>query len=198
VTPTDRDRSPSRAARALLGGVLLLAATAGVGAGAAPASAADPTDVFVGVVDQARANPGPGGERTATYDVTVLSVYLGGVRTEEVEVTSTPAFFSCPTRRVTAGQQYAFRVAEQGGELVADACGDVRSATASVRRALSRTYPDVRPPVATAPAFDDVEYTSADLGEPTEFTRAAAPGAALVIVGLLGLLVARRFARSRD
>jgi len=189
---------------ALAGVALVLAVGLVVGAGAggpagsglpgARAAAADPTDVFVGVVDRAR-GAGSGASRYVTFDVTVLSVYLGDISTEEVQVTSTPAFFDCPTRQVERGQQYAFRLVGDGDALVASQCGDVRAATATVRNALGRTYPDVRSPVDSSATFDDVTFATADLGAPMEFTRAAAPGAALVLAGLLGLLVARRFAR---
>jgi hypothetical protein len=179
----------------------LLAAAAlagcGVAVGALPAEAGPQADakranaVFVGTVSDVSRAPRQG-ERpaTATYDVQVERVYKGGVSTEAVQVVSSRTDQTCGRLDLDPGRQYVFFVGNDGRALTADTCSGTAPASGRLLARVAAMLGDGRPPVP-APPEQAVFHRVAD-AEPPTLTRAAAPGIALILVGLLGLVVVRR------
>jgi hypothetical protein len=142
--------------------------------------------VFTGTVTDRRLD----GDRRV-YTLTVDRVYKGDVAAETT--------VSTPRRSAQCGLRlddadYVFFATSVGGELSADSRGGTAPATEArvhrVERLLGSGEPAVRP---------EPEEATLTLvaGEPTTLGRLAAPGAALVIVGLLGLLLVAGLGRRR-
>jgi hypothetical protein len=148
--------------------------------------------VFSGVlVDSSGAAAGSKSD-FATYEVEADIVYKGDVRTSTVDVRSRNN--DCSLGDLESDERYVFFVTEQGSDLRADQCGGTAASSGKlvgqVEQVLGEgtelggsNQPDE--PVA-------VEFTKVSDAEPDSLTRIAAPGAAIVLVGLLGLLVVRR------
>ena len=148
--------------------------------------------VFSGVlVDSSGAAAGSKSD-FATYEVEADTVYKGDVRTSTVDVRSRNN--DCSLGDLESDERYVFFVTEQGSDLRADQCGGTAASSGKlvgqVEQVLGEgtelggsNQPDE--PVA-------VEFTKVSDAEPDSLTRIAAPGAAIVLVGLLGLLVVRR------
>jgi hypothetical protein len=128
----------------------------------------------------------------ATYDIKADTLFKGDVPTSTVEVRSKNN--DCSLGDLKADKRYVFFVTEQGSEFRADRCGGTTTRTAGLVSDVESSTGEGTPlgrsnqpdePVA-------VEFTKVADAEPESLTRTAAPGAALVLVGLLGLLVLRR------
>jgi hypothetical protein len=203
----------------LLAGACVLVGPAGSGSAAAPctctaAGAGNPTRsstgsstgtvedhvkdagaVFTGTVEAITPPGGTAGNgfsRTST--VRVERVYKGEmITTESVEVVTTRAFGNC-TRELVQDETYVFFVESDEG-FTATACGGTTIANSQLITHVERLLGAGREPVAPEPPTATFSPVSAD--DPASLTRVAAPGLALVLIGLLGLAVVRRLARPR-
>ena len=201
----------TRRLRALAAAVVV-AATVVIGtATAVSAAAAEPTlkcpfisvadstkaarAVFTGRVTAVTKQEKPAGEPGAYYlqDVTVTRVYQGGIDTETVQVRSEKIPKECSLGELVVGTEYMFFAVSSGDPWIAESGGGTVPFNAEVVEKVERVLGDGRDPVPPAP--ESAEFTPVQTGEPTTLTRAAAPGIALVLIGLLGLIVVRGLAR---
>ena len=189
-------------ATALVAAVVLLGAGAATGSAvAAPAcprttvkqdiKAADA--VFRGVVSKVRRVQGTGTHRTRDYRVAADRVYQGSLVTDKVVVTErigTPAARRC-LAPLAEGKRYIFFVVEKGARLIAtDATA--RAGHRLTRQVVRQLGDGKQPEPQPAPS---AEFTTVADANPPSLSRLLAPGAALVIVSLLGLLVVGRLGR---
>lgn len=191
--------------RRLLGTALLAAlagAAVGLGApGPATAAAACPHPglyqqvkqadvVFRGVVDKVRPVHGKGSHRIRTYKVKADRVYQGSLVTDSVVVTAEVGA-RCPPPTLAHGKRYIFFATEQGSRLVSTAFTARATHTLTsqvVARLGDGEQPHPAPPVKAS-------FTKVADATPPRLSRLLAPGAALVIVSLLGLVVVSRMGR---
>jgi hypothetical protein len=182
---------------ALLSGAVLAGAPAP--AGAAPASCPHPSlskqikqadVVFRGMVEKVRPVKGKGAQRIRTYKVKADRVYQATLVTDSVVVTAQVGK-PCPPPTLVHGKRYIFFVTENGSRLMATPA--TAKATSKLTRQVvarlgSGEQPQPAPPVTA-------EFTKVADAAPPRLSRLLAPGAALVIISLLGLVVVSRLAR---
>ena len=116
-------------------------------------------------------------------------VYKGEVESGTVDVASPTD--SCGLRLDDDQSYLVFAVDARAGLASEECYGTTRarpSDVAAVGRALGPGEPYQEP----VPEPAEATYTRVLRGEPPEFTRVAAPGAAMALVGLLGWFVVRR------
>lgn len=172
------------------------ACTAAVSAADTERLARNANDVFTGTVTGSTGVRREDGQRGAVYthDVTVELIYKGNIREQELQV-QTFRGDECDLGRLTDGRRYAFFVEASEESLVAEGCGGTQRARPRLLLALEALYGAGEPPPVVVPAETASIEPVPGVEDPITFTRAAAPGAALVLVGLLGLVVVRRLAR---
>ncbi len=203
---------------------VLMAVGVPAGASAAPrAGLAEADQVFVGRVQGVEKIEGPSPDRTRMrFEVNVLIVF-GDSTVDDTMVTvlSEPGLDRCANfPKTERTERYLFRVSERSGRLIATACGAISEfsrqdqADVVARFGAARQPGPPAPPQPPTPTLEPVSYLCPDTGEalpaiaedaadcpaleaPAATDRAAAPGLALVIVGVLGLFVVRRLRRSR-
>jgi hypothetical protein len=184
------------ASAVLLGGALVI--TVGPSASAAPACKPKSLSkeikqadvVFRGLVDQAKAPRGKGEQRTRTYKVTADRVYQSSLVTDQVRVTAELGS-ACPPPELAEGKRYIFFVTEQGSRLVSTPA----TARAS-HRLTSRVEAKLGSGKAPSPAPPaNAEFSKVADAAPPELSRLLAPGAALVVLSVLGLFVVSRVTR---
>lgn len=151
--------------------------------------------VFTGTVEEITPPAGAGdtpSSRTST--VQVERVYKGGmITTATVDVVTTGAFANC-TRELERGENYVFFVESDEG-LTATGCGGTTVANAQLITQVENLLGEGRDPVPPEPPT--ATFSPVNTEDPASLTRVAAPGLALVLIGLLGLAVVRRLARPR-
>ena len=177
----------------LAGGGVVVAGATGAPALACPRDTAGlgqhamrADDVFTGTVDQRRREG-----QQVVYTVSVDRVYKGRVDQEQVSVTTSAAPRACGVPDLAPGDDYVFFT---GADLDTGSSSGTAAATDRLVARVEKLLGDGRP--ATPPAPERASFTVVS-GEPTRLERVAAPGAALVIVGVLGLLLAAALGRRR-
>ncbi len=130
-----------------------------------------------------------------TYESTVDTVYKGEVSTAETTFRTDRIFAQCG-KGFRAGQTVMV-FAERGDPLTVRGCGGTAVATTSLVDKIESIFGPGQAPVPPEP-FEVTFTAPADQpGPPPSITRAAAPGLALALVALAGLVVVRRLGRRR-
>ena len=187
-----------------------------------PGGVGEPDDVFTATIERIEREPGLAGRPARyTYTVQVQEVYGDSdISSVRVRVRTTTSYGVCATRPESKGSAlYVWQLTRLGDALLVDGCRDVLRATGLRDAQLRALYGEPRRPTEATPAeppveFPEVSYTCpgttesladvaaaedtcAEVAEPRAFDRAAAPGLALVIIGVLGWVVALRLGRPR-
>ena len=144
--------------------------------------------VFIGTIDKVQAQ-GNG----YLYEITASRTYQGTPE-RETQVLSAGGRDACGLGELGVGTGYVFFATGTETPYAADACGGTSVANPTkvekIEKLLGEGTAVEPPPPPTA------QRTLVEDAEPAGFARAAAPGAAAVLIGLLGLLVVRRLARA--
>lgn len=160
-----------------------------------PAYTRNARAVFTGAVTSSDGEPRTDGIRgqVFTQAVTVERVYKGSVASDEVTVQTDKAAKQCTMGRLVTGATYVFFASGDGDPwVVAGGSGTAVSSPELVVE-VEGLLGSGRSPVA--PEKESATFSEVDVSDPTAISRLAAPGAALVIIGLLGLLVVGRLGR---
>lgn len=141
--------------------------------------------VFSGVLVDATST-----RKKTTYDIRADTVYQGILTNPDVRVVTDAS--GCGLGDLRSDQPYVFFVSEDGGDLVTDQCSGTSRATDKLTGKIEQLLGPGKPLDKPEPTQETAEFTLVEGAEPETFTRLAAPGGALVLIGLLGLFVVRR------
>jgi hypothetical protein len=154
------------------------------------------TGVFSGTVTMA---PGPTtvgkGRQVMSYDVKVDRVYKGDIGSLSVTVKSDADESACGLAGLTADNRYLFFVRANGVNLLANSCSGTKPATSARTQKIVALLGQGTTPIPPTPPA--AKFTQVADATPQTLTRLAAPGAAMLLVGLLGLMVFGALGRSR-
>lgn len=134
---------------------------------------------------------GPRERRVRRYTAAVEQVFQGTVTGSPVAI-SLVQRTGCTLPRVTTEAPWVFFVDGRGTQFRGTTCGGTRPVTAGYLRVVEGALGPgeaVAEPTAEPPPLD---WTKVSTTDPPALGRLVAPGAALAIVGLLGLAVVRR------
>ena len=153
------------------------------------------TGVFSGVLTMASGPTTTGKRQTMSYDVKVDRVYKGDITSPTVTVRSDADETTCGLTGMAADNRYLFFVRAQGDNLLANSCSGTGPATSARTQRLVALLGQGTTPVPPTP--EEAEFEPVAGAEPAPLTRMAAPGAAMLVVGLLGLMVFGALGRTR-
>jgi hypothetical protein len=161
-----------------------------------PGTVADSTKnamaVFTGEVTGSTREDRPAGQQGAYFphDVTVTRVYQGEVDSDAAVVrTETGPARECGLGRLSTGTEYMFFVDGSGDPWVATGTGGTAPVTAELVAKVERLLGEGTDPVPAEP--EPAEFFPVEVDAPQTLSRAVAPGLALVLIGLLGLVLVR-------
>ena len=151
--------------------------------------------VFSGTVTDVQRGDRTDGQPGAVYlqTVTVDLVYQGKIDTETVQVQTDRNKVACSLGALAVNSEYMFFVTGSGQPWVAGGTSGTRLSNDTVVAQVTRLLGDGKPTHDQPP--ETAVFTPVDTSEPQSFSRLAAPGGALVLIGLLGLLVVRSVSR---
>ncbi|HEY3016857.1 MAG TPA: hypothetical protein VGJ41_17210 [Nocardioides sp.] len=150
--------------------------------------------IFVGTVTAVHKKKGA---KTLTYDVDVEKIFKGTV-SDPVTLQSPTNVDKCALDDLLADHRYLIFGTAQGGLVEVNSCGGSEPLSPTLLQQVVKVLGNGTIPGATEPEPpSEATFERVDDDEPTGFGRLAAPGGALVIVGLLGLLLLRRVTRVR-
>lgn len=151
--------------------------------------------VFSGTVTDVQRAGRTDGQPGAIYNqtVTVDQIYQGKIDTETVTVQTDRNRAACSLGALAVNTEYMFFVTGTGDPWVAGGTSGTRISNETVVAQVVRLLGEGKP--TTVPPPEPAQFTPVSTGDPRSFSRLAAPGAALVLVGLLGLLVVRGVSR---
>ncbi len=166
--------------------------------GSVDAAAKAATAVFTGTVRGVAGDQVSAQETDYVHMVVVDRVYKPGrsavVDTPEVELITQRTNDRCSLGALDQGERYVVFANLSGEVLLAAGDSGTSLADASLVAEVETLLGSGRPPVP--PEAPTATLTPVAGSTPTPFARAAVPGAGLVLVGLLGLLVTRRLNRA--
>jgi hypothetical protein len=151
--------------------------------------------VFSGTVSMASGPTTSGKRQLMSYDVKVDRVYKGDIESPIVSVKSAVGTSACGSVPLTADNRYLFFVRANGTNLVAAPCGGTGPAMSAKTQRIKALLGQGTTPVPPTPAR--ATFTPVADAEPQTLTKMAAPGAAMLLIGLLGLMVFGALGRSR-
>lgn len=151
--------------------------------------------VFRGQVTSADKAKGKPGRRMRKYVVQADRIYQGTTATTTVRVTTRTGSAPCALPRLVTGTEYVFFVVEQHALLKTDRCRGTAKATSKLTHLVVKQLGNGKLP--QTPATVNPSFTRVSGATPSSVTRLAAPGAAMLLVSLLGLLVVGRLGRHR-
>ncbi len=143
--------------------------------------------VFIGTLDEV----GTSGN-TTTYDITASRTYQGSPE-RSTQIVSVGGPNSCGLGALGVGTTYIFFATGTEAPYDADSCGGTSVANPTKVQKIEKLLGEgtsVEPPPPPKAVLTKVEDSA-----PAGLARMAAPGAAAVLIGLLGLVVVRRLAR---
>ena len=143
--------------------------------------------VFTGVVTSATASG-----TSYVQTVRVDRIYKGQVTSGDQRVRTTGG--RCGLGKLTPDERYVVMATPDGDSWLAGPRSGTAQATDVLLARVQSVLGQGTAPT-TPPAPPEVDFQQVGSARPTPFLRLAAPGFALVIVGLLGLAAARRWGR---
>ena len=151
--------------------------------------------VFSGTVTMASGPTTSGKRQIMSYDVKVDRVYKGDITSPSVTVKSDADPSKCGLAALTADTRYLFFVRANEPNLLANKCGGTGPARSTKTQKVVALLGPGSTPIPPTP--EKATFTPVADAEPLPLTRLAAPGAAMVLVGLLGLMLFGALGRSR-